>query len=141
MAELPKPLDIPENLPSEQRVNILLVDDQPANLLALETVLQDLGHNLVKARSGEEALQRLLIEEFAIILPETNLEGARALADGLRERIEQSRFVFQGEIIRVTISIGGALLEDDKVSTDLIGRADEKLYAAKRAGRNRVLVE
>jgi diguanylate cyclase (GGDEF)-like protein len=79
-------------------------------------------------------------EEFAIILPETNLEGASALAEGLREKIEESRFVFQNETIRVTISIGVAmLLDDDRASLDLIKRADEKLYEAKRAGRNRVL--
>jgi PAS domain S-box-containing protein len=50
------------------RVSILLVDDKPANLLALEAILQDLGHNLVKARSGEEALQHLRREEFALVL-------------------------------------------------------------------------
>jgi PAS domain S-box-containing protein len=68
MEEIPKPLGSPENLTSEQRVNILLVDDQPANLLALEVILQELGHNLVNARSGEEALQRLLGDEFAVLL-------------------------------------------------------------------------
>jgi len=47
--------------------------------------------------------------------------------------------VFQGERIPVTISIGTALLgENDKVAADLIQRADEKLYEAKRGGRNRV---
>jgi diguanylate cyclase (GGDEF)-like protein len=62
------------------------------------------------------------------------------LAEGLREKIEQSRFVFQGETIRVTISIGGAMLhEEDRAGMDLIKKADEKLYEAKRAGRNRVL--
>ncbi len=68
MAELPEPLDFPEKLLSEQGVNILLVDDQPANLLALEAILQELGHNLVKARNGEEALQRLLGDDFAVVL-------------------------------------------------------------------------
>src|SRR5437764_27361 len=55
-------------IPADQRVRILLVDDQPANLLALEAILGDLGYNLVKARSGKEAIQRLLTEEFALIL-------------------------------------------------------------------------
>jgi diguanylate cyclase (GGDEF)-like protein len=109
--------------------------------LAGDYVLKEVARLIQHRIRRDEVLARYGGEEFAIILPETNLEGARALAEGLRERIEQSRFVFQGEIIRVTISIGGALLEDDKVSTDLIGRADEKLYAAKRAGRNRVIVE
>ena len=60
----------PSLLPSPQsdRVNILLVDDQPANLLALEAMLQGLGQNLVKAESGREALKWLLTHDFAVIL-------------------------------------------------------------------------
>ena len=50
------------------RVNILLVDDQPANLLALEAMLQGLDQTLVKAESGREALKRLLTHDFAVIL-------------------------------------------------------------------------
>ena len=49
-------------------VNILLVDDQPANLVALEAMLQGLGQNLIKAESGREALKWLLTHEFAVIL-------------------------------------------------------------------------
>jgi light-regulated signal transduction histidine kinase (bacteriophytochrome) len=49
-------------------VNILLVDDQPANLLALEATLADLGENLVRASSGQEALRQLLRDDFAVIL-------------------------------------------------------------------------
>jgi diguanylate cyclase (GGDEF)-like protein len=79
-------------------------------------------------------------EEFAIVLPETTLEGARALADGLREKLETSRFVFQNEMIKVTVSVGVAMLVDtDRTSLDLIKRADERLYEAKRGGRNRVV--
>jgi signal transduction histidine kinase len=51
-----------------ERVNILLVDDQPGRLLSYESILEDLGQNLVSARSGEEALQRLLQNDFAVIL-------------------------------------------------------------------------
>jgi two-component system sensor histidine kinase/response regulator len=53
---------------SADRVNILLVDDQPANLLALEAMLQGLEQNLIRAESGREALKWLLTHEFAVIL-------------------------------------------------------------------------
>ncbi len=54
--------------PIDNRVNILLVDDQPANLIALEAMLHGLGQNLVKAESGREALKWLLTHDFAVIL-------------------------------------------------------------------------
>jgi two-component system, sensor histidine kinase and response regulator len=66
--EAAPPLVAPQRDPEDDRVNILLVDDQPANLLALEAMLQGLGQNLVKAESGREALKWLLTHEFAVIL-------------------------------------------------------------------------
>ncbi|HEX2249446.1 MAG TPA: response regulator [Gemmatimonadales bacterium] len=60
--------DSPTLRPSDDRVNILLVDDQPANLVALEAMLQGLGQNLIKAQSGREALKWLLTHDFAVIL-------------------------------------------------------------------------
>ena len=60
---------------TEQKVNILLVDDQPSNLVALEAILQELGHNLVKADSGETALRRCLNDDFAAILLDVQMHG------------------------------------------------------------------
>ena len=108
--------------------------------LAGDYVLKEVARIIQQRIRRDEVLARYGGEEFAIILPETTLQGAHALADGLREKIEDSRFVFQSETIRVTISIGAALLQDsDRTSLDLIKRADEKLYAAKNGGRNRVV--
>lgn len=62
-------------MPSEQRLNILIVDDQPGNLLALAAALADLGQNIVKARSGIEALRCLLDQDVALILLDVQMPG------------------------------------------------------------------
>jgi two-component system, sensor histidine kinase and response regulator len=78
---------------ADDRVNILLVDDQPANLLALEAMLQGLGQNLVKAESGREALKWLLADDFAVILLDVkmpDMDGFETAAL-IRER-DKSRY-------------------------------------------------
>ena len=59
----------------EDRVNILLVDDQPARLMSYEAILNVLGQNLVHARSGTEALARLMEADYAAILLDINMPG------------------------------------------------------------------
>jgi PAS domain S-box-containing protein len=77
---------------AQAEANILLVDDNPANLLALETVLADLGHNLVKAASGAEALRLLLERDFAVVLLNVcmhdldGFETAKRIRGGERSR-------------------------------------------------------
>src|SRR5260370_37962052 len=72
----------------EERANILLVDDLPAHLLVLQTVLEGLGQNLISARSGEEALRMVLEHDFAVILLDINMPGMDGLetAEYIRRR-------------------------------------------------------
>jgi signal transduction histidine kinase len=59
----------------DDKVNILLVDDQPARLLSYETILADLGQNLIQARSGLEALEKLMKDDFAVVLLDVSMPG------------------------------------------------------------------
>ncbi|HVS32030.1 MAG TPA: ATP-binding protein [Thermoanaerobaculia bacterium] len=78
--------------PNDERINILLVDDQPNNLLALESILADIGQNLVRAESGTRALRQLLEMDFAVILLDVQMPDMDGFetATLIRER-EKSR--------------------------------------------------
>src|SRR6266436_355028 len=60
---------------ANEKVNILLVDDQPARLLTYQSVLSELGQNLICAHSGLEALDKLMREEFAVVLLDVSMPG------------------------------------------------------------------
>jgi two-component system sensor histidine kinase/response regulator len=79
---------------TEPRVNILMVDDEPANLVALEATLEALDQNLVRASSGTDALRQLLDKDFAVILLDIQMPGLNGLetAAAIRER-ERSRHI------------------------------------------------
>src|SRR5882724_794497 len=83
---------------NSEKVNILLVDDQPGKLLTYEAMLAELGENLVKATSGNEALQYLLKTEFAVVLLDVcmpNIDGFE-LASLIRShpRCERTAIIF-----------------------------------------------
>lgn len=94
---------------------------------------------LIRAQlRGEDMLTRYGGEEFALLLPHTDLEGALILAERVRLSVAEYRFV-QGESqVRITVSQGiAAYPENDFTSTsELIACVDERLYRAKDAGRN-----
>jgi len=78
-------------------------------------------------------------EEFAIVLPETDLKGAADVAERIRVAIESAGINFQDKIIRTSASVGVSIINSqDKRYEDLIENADNALYKAKFSGRNRV---
>jgi two-component system cell cycle response regulator len=106
--------------------------------LAGDYVLKEMAQ-LVKSRlRPDDVLGRYGGEEFAILLPETNASGGVHIAEELRQLISTHPFHFEQEKMTVTVSMGIAQLEEDWVVNDFIKHADERLYAAKHAGRNRV---
>ena len=80
-------------------------------------------------------------EEFAVILPNTELTGAHDVAERIRKTIENNAIEYQGKNINVTVSIGIAVMNEyDARYEDIISRADIALYKAKNSGRNQVCV-
>jgi signal transduction histidine kinase len=83
---------------AEEKVNILMVDDQPSKLLSYEAILGELGENLIKARSGREALDHLLKEDIAVVLLDVSmpdLDGFE-LADMIHQhpRFQKTALIF-----------------------------------------------
>src|SRR6266852_849024 len=86
------------DMTEQEKVNILLVDDQPAKLLSYEVILRDLGENLIKASSGRDGLEHLLRSEIAVILVDVcmpDLDGFQ-LAAMIREhpRFQKTAMIF-----------------------------------------------
>jgi diguanylate cyclase (GGDEF)-like protein len=106
--------------------------------LAGDFVLKEFAQ-LVKARlRPDDILARYGGEEFAVILPETDREGAHNIADELRQMVADHRFEFEREPVRVTLSCGVAQLAEGWDVLQFVKAADDRLYTAKNSGRDRV---
>lgn len=112
-----------------------LTGDQVLRLVAIA-----IKHNV----KGQDVAARYGGEEFAIILPDTHLRPAVTVADHIRRAVMRKELVKRstGESLgRVTASVGVAAYRPGDTAQSIIERADTCLYAAKRAGRNRVVCE
>jgi two-component system cell cycle response regulator len=104
-----------------------------------DAVLFQLGQ-VIRARVRQhDVAARIGGEELAILMPETDLRGASSLAEELRRAIEQHVVELAERRIHVTVSVGCAQFgPEDLDPASFVRRCDERLYAAKAAGRNRV---
>ncbi|HEC20119.1 MAG TPA: GGDEF domain-containing protein [Gammaproteobacteria bacterium] len=80
-------------------------------------------------------------EEFVVLMPETDLDAAVIAAEKLRSAVELCQFHYQNKQVDITVSAGLAQLRKEDSVESLFKRADEAMYRAKQAGRNRCLVE
>lgn len=97
-----------------------------------------IAQTLRKAVRRGDMVGRLGGEEFGIFLPGIDLQSARIVAERVRQAIAEAEFNPDGERYTLTISVGGIMCDNRARFEDLFARADRHLYAAKKAGRNRV---
>jgi diguanylate cyclase len=109
-----------------------------------DQVLRLVAHTLVENLKGRDVIARFGGEEFVILLPQTRITDAAKVGDQLRNSLatKQIKRRRTNETLGViTISIGAAEYYPGEDTDSLIHRADEALYKAKQAGRNRVIAE
>ena len=119
--------------------NFKAVNDEHGHPVG-DTVLRRFARLLEASVRDVDTAARWGGEEFLLILPGTDAEGATQLAERIRTRLEETTLLTpEGIPIRATASFGVAAAGEDEVSAErLVAAADAALYAAKRAGRNRV---
>jgi diguanylate cyclase (GGDEF)-like protein/PAS domain S-box-containing protein len=104
-----------------------------------DAVLKEFGRMLRGEVRAVDAVGRMGGDEFAILLSGASLEGAQAFAERLRSRVATTPVMCEGQTVKVTLSIGITELATSDVGTQsVLERADQCLYSAKKAGRNRV---
>ena len=105
-----------------------------------DLVLRSLALVVLEQKRAQDTFGRLGGEEFGLLLPETSLQQATIVAQRIQKTWEQTPCTVDEQLIRSTISVGVTEVRpDDRSFEDLLRRADEMMYKAKEAGRNRVV--
>ncbi len=103
-----------------------------------DDVLRGVSNLLANNLRGRDVVTRYGGEEFAVLLPESTVGDGRRAAEMMREAIQNTRFTMADSDVRVTVSVGVAEVLPYEDVKSIVKRADQAMYAAKRAGRNRV---
>ncbi|MBT2337602.1 MULTISPECIES: GGDEF domain-containing protein [Pseudomonas] len=106
--------------------------------LAGDRVLKLIASVLRKRLRGGDFIARFGGEEFVLLVPDTPLAAGTKLAEALRAAIEACPFHFKGEPVTITVSMGMTAFKPGEHSDTVLKRADQALYRAKSAGRNRI---
>ena len=106
-----------------------------------DVVLSSTAHCIKEALRASDIVFRYGGEEFVILLGDTSLDGAKVIAERIRENIENHTVAYGLELIKVTASLGLSSLRGNDNSDMLVKRADNAMYRAKENGRNQVQVE
>jgi len=118
------------------------VNDTYGHVLG-DKVIRAVAHVLRSSIKGRDIAARLGGEEFAVLLPQTSLTGAAAVAEQIRGTVAQGRICRPDgheSIGQVTLSVGVAVGRAGDTLEALLERADGAMYAAKRAGRNQISI-
>ena len=115
------------------------VNDQFGHIVG-DVTLTQVAKSIVGCTRTSDGVFRYGGEEFIVVLPSTDAEGAERLAERIRETIEAMRVDAVADDVSITASVGVAHLLDGESQNELLQRADDMLLAAKRNGRNRVVV-
>jgi len=109
--------------------------------VAGDTVLRGIAQILQDSVRRDELAARFGGEEFAVVLPETDLAGAIVACERIRETVASHMFRDSDREINVTVSVGLAGVEPEFDCDRFIAAADRRLYSAKNSGRNRVVFD
>lgn len=116
------------------------INDTHGHLIG-DAVIREFSEMLSAAFRGTDIVGRMGGEEFAVVMRNTDAEDAFKKAESFRQTVEEKNMIFEQLKVRVTVSIGVAEVDDETPAFDvLVNRADSAMYEAKRAGRNRTVM-
>lgn len=141
--------EISRHLRTKGQLSFLMIDldyfkqyNDKYGHMAGDLLLKDVAQTLIQIFNAPgDLVCRYGGEEFCVVMPDSNKAKVLKLADELRKKVESKSFFLRREKTSITLSVGIAMFpKDAQVKEELIQKADQALYKAKQAGRNRVVI-